>query len=96
MSEKVNFSSLPSPSVLDLDVLAGQELGVEDLLGQGVLDLALDGAAQRTRTEHGVVALLGEQVLGSLRELDAHVLVLEPLVELGDLEVDDLRDLRRG
>ena len=72
------------------------ELGEEDLLGQGVLDLALDGAAQRARTEHGVVALLGEQVLGRGRELDAHVLVLEPLVELGDLEVDDLRDLRRG
>src|SRR4051812_13594894 len=78
---------------VDPDVLPGAELGEEDLLGQGVLDLALDGAAQRARTEHGVVALLGEQVLGRGRELDAHVLVLEPLVELGDLEVDDLRDL---
>src|SRR4051794_34159618 len=78
---------------VDLDVLAGRELGVQDLLGQGVLDLALDGAPQWASTEHGVVAALGEQVLGRGRELEAHVLVLEPLVELGDLEVDDLRDL---
>src|SRR6478736_5400330 len=78
---------------VDLDVLAGREVPEQDPLRQGVLDLALDGAAQRTRTEHGAVALLGEQVLGGLRELHAHVLVLEPLVELGDLEVDDLDDL---
>src|SRR5665647_2159374 len=46
------------------DDLAGLELGVEDLLGQDVLDVALDRATQRARAEHRVVALLGEQRLG--------------------------------
>src|SRR5687768_3338346 len=49
---------------LALDVhnhdLAGSQLAVEDLLRKSVLDLALDGAAQRPGTQHGVVALRRE------------------------------------
>ncbi|GMA35928.1 hypothetical protein GCM10025876_21320 [Demequina litorisediminis] len=43
------------------DNLARGDLAEEDLLRQRVLDLALECAAQRSRTEHGVVTLLGEQ-----------------------------------
>src|SRR3954466_7758528 len=47
--------------------LAGLELAVEDLLRQDVLDVALNRPAQRPRTEHGVVTLLGKQPLGVVR-----------------------------
>src|SRR5919199_296896 len=85
------------PPALALDVpdddLAGLELAVEDLLGQGVLDVALDRAAQRAGPQDGVVALRRQQHLGRGRELDAHVLVPEALVDPGDHQVDDLDDL---
>ncbi|MEM9610818.1 MAG: ATP-dependent Clp protease ATP-binding subunit, partial [Actinomycetota bacterium] len=51
---------------VDHDELAGRELLVEDLLGQGVLDVALDGSPQRTSTEGRVVAGLGEPHLGGI------------------------------
>src|SRR5215210_2772899 len=73
---------------IDQDDLTGAHLAEEDLLGQDVFDLALDGAAQRPGTEHGVVALLGEQLLSGDGELEAHVLVVQPLVELGQHQVD--------
>src|SRR5690606_2345473 len=57
------------------DDLPGDQLAKQDLLAQRVLDLALQGTAQRPGTQHGVVALLGEQLLGSHRELHTHVLV---------------------
>jgi A/G-specific adenine glycosylase len=38
-----------------------------------VLDLALDGAAQRAGTQHRIEAALGDQRLGAVGELDAHV-----------------------
>src|SRR5664280_1814049 len=77
----------------DHDDLAGLELAVENLLGKDVLDVALNRATQGTCAEHTVVAPLREQRLGRGRELDAHVLVLHPNVELGDHQVDDLDDL---
>src|ERR1035437_3593520 len=80
----------------DHDDLAGFELTVKNLLGKDVLDVALDRATQGTCAEHTVVAPLGEQSLGRGSELDTHVLVLEPHVELGDHQVDDLDDLRLG
>ncbi len=78
--------------VHDHDV-TGAQLAEEDLLRQRVLDLALDRATQRTRAQHRVVALLGQQLLGGLGQLDAHVPVLEALVDLADHQVDDLEDV---
>src|SRR5215211_5161576 len=49
---------------VDHDHLAGGELLPQELLGQRVLDHSLDGPAQRPGPEGGVVALLGQQVLG--------------------------------
>ena len=83
---------------LDVDEhdLAGAQLTEEHLLGHGVLDLALHGAAQRTSAQHRVEASRGEQVLGRGRELEAHVLVLEPDLEALDHHVDQLDDLVLG
>src|SRR4051812_46114814 len=61
---------------VDDDDLAGLELAVEDLLGQDVLDVALDRPAQRSGAQHRVVTLLREQPLGVVRHLDRHVAVL--------------------
>src|ERR1700704_6533019 len=62
---------------VDHDGLAGPELLPEDLLRHRVLDQALDGTAQGPSTERGVVALLREEILGAVRQLDADVLALE-------------------
>ena len=70
------------------------ELFPQDLLRQRVLDLALDGAAQRPRAQLRVVALLGEQQLRLGRELQAETLALELLRHPLDHQVDDLGDLR--
>src|SRR5690625_3149011 len=57
------------------DRVTDMDLAEQDLLRQGVLDVALDGAAQRAGTEHGVVPLLGQQLLGLVAQLDLHVLL---------------------
>src|SRR5699024_7887907 len=59
---------------VDRHVLATLEVAVEDPLGELVLDVALDGAAQRPGAEHRVVAAFGHQVVCRLGELDVHVL----------------------
>src|SRR5699024_2146077 len=78
---------------VDRHVLATLEIAVEDSLGELVLDVALDGAAQRPGTEHRVIAAFGHQVVCRLGELDVHVLVGQPRGQLGDHEVHDLVDL---
>ena len=52
---------------VDDDDLAGAELLVEELLGERVLDEALDGPTQRPGAERGVVALVGQEELGGRR-----------------------------
>ena len=60
------IESLPQEALadgVDNDLLAALDLPEEDLLAQGVLDVALDGAAQRAGAEHRVEAALGQQLL---------------------------------
>ena len=54
---KVNCARSPSPSASTRTISPARELAEQDLLGQLVLDVALDRATQRTGTEHRVVAL---------------------------------------
>src|SRR5688500_13121860 len=54
----------PVAVAVDDDDLAGSEFVEQDPLGQRVFDLALDGPAQWPGAEHGVVALVGEELLG--------------------------------
>ena len=62
---------------VDEDDLAGAELLEQQPLGERVLDQALDGPAQRPGAQLRVVALVGEEVLGLLGELEAQALALE-------------------
>src|ERR1700694_1742820 len=78
---------------IDGDQLAGSNLLEEDLLRERVLDLALDGAPQRTRTQHRVETALVQQGLGLVAQLHGHVLALELLFHPGDHQVDHPDDL---
>src|SRR5690606_25136844 len=72
------------------------ELAVEDPLRHGVLDLALHRAAQWTGTERRVPADLRETLLGRGADLDRHVPLVQPILELLDEQVDDLEQLVVG
>src|SRR5689334_16465857 len=48
--------------------VAGVDVAEQDLLGQLVLDFALDGAAQRPGTHRGIVTTRGQENLGGGRE----------------------------
>ena len=61
---KVNFAVGPRPRRRPRRSTR-TELAEQDLLRQRVLDLALDRAAQRPRTEHRVVTPLAQQLLGA-------------------------------
>src|SRR5436190_22338378 len=93
LERELEVSGLGVGLRVDDDDLAGAELLVEELLGQHVLDVALDGPTQRPGAEGGVVALVGHEALGRRRELDADALAGELLLRAGDEQVDDLRDL---
>ena len=69
---------------VDDDLVAFGELAVEDVFGDGVLDLALDEAAQRPGAEDGVVAFLGEMGLGGVGDLERDVAVGEALAQVGE------------
>src|SRR4051794_6870507 len=81
---------------VDHDDLTSGQLAVEDLLRQRVLDLALDGPAQRPGTQHRVEAAVRQQLLGSRGDLQRHVLVRQLGLHTGGHKVDDLDDLVLG
>src|SRR5215212_4080788 len=78
---------------VDCDKLTRSDLLEQDLLAQGVLDLPLDRAPQRPRTQHRIEATLGQQGLGLVRQLHGHVLALELLLHPTDHQVDHPDDL---
>src|SRR5699024_8720894 len=84
-------------AALTLDVglrgLAPSDLLEQELLRQSVLGLELGGPAQRSGTQHGIVAARGEQVLRRIRDLDLHAQVGKTAIEALEEEVDDLDDL---
>src|SRR6187397_264350 len=67
---------------VDYDDFTRLQLQEQDLLREQILDIALDRATQRTSAEYGIEAALGDQRLRRGRELDAHVLVLQPDLDL--------------
>src|SRR3954463_12229633 len=75
---------------------ARHELALEHEVGQRVLDVALDGPAQRTGAHGRVPALLDEEVLGALRELELQVALRERRADAPQEEVDDPLDLVLG
>ena len=81
---------------VDEDGVTAVELAAQQVLGQLVLDEVLDDAAQRAGAVDLVVALLAQDVLGRLGDLDGDGLFLELLDHRLQLQVDDLADLVAG
>ena len=71
----------------------GRERAAEDEVGERILDAALDRAAQRPGAHRRVVALLDEQLLRVVGELDRRLVLRHLLAQALEQEVDDLRDL---
>src|SRR5688572_20810549 len=61
--------------------IVGPELAADDAAGERVLDVAPDGPRQRSSAELGIVALLGEELLRGVGNLDVDALALEVLVQ---------------
>ncbi len=70
-----------------------QPVAREDLLGERVLEQALNRTAERAGAERGVEALLRQKLAGVLGERDAEALLAELHAQPVDHEVDDLLDL---
>src|SRR5919199_2770319 len=81
------------PDAVDQDHIVGLEAAVQQALGQRILDQVLDRAPHRSRAEHGVEALLHEQILGGIGRLHDQPLLGELLLRAAEHQVDDLADL---
>ena len=57
--------------------------------GELVADLALDDPLQRPGAEGGVVALVGQRMLGGLGDLERDAPLGQPLAQAVQLDVDD-------
>src|SRR5262245_45024133 len=75
------------------DRRAPLERAAQDEVGQRVLDHALDRAAQRPGAHRGVVALLDQQLLRLVRQLDRDLVRRHLLADALHLDVDDVEDL---
>src|SRR5262249_55890696 len=73
-----------------------RELAAQDLLGQLVLDEPLDGALERARAVLRIPAVLDEELLGRLRDVEREAAPREPLLEAAELDVDDALHLVAG
>ena len=62
LGERAELELLTIGAHVDLDLVAGSELAQQDLVGQGVLNVALDRALQGPRPERLVVAMLDEEL----------------------------------
>ena len=70
---------------------------LEDLLGERILQHALDGTTQRARAEGGVSALFGDEAAWpASSRLMVMFWAIMTLAQLGHHEVDDLHDLVLG
>ena len=78
------------------DNLTGLQFSEKDPFGQRILDLTLDRATQRARTQNRIEAHVREQLAGRVRQLQAHILRLHTLRQLRNHQVDDARNLRLG
>src|SRR4029453_7663784 len=90
---QVDLGVLAVGRALDHDGRARRELGLEDEVGQRVLDVALDRPAQRARSHRGVPALVDEQVLRVLRELELQLALGQRLADAAQEELHDGLDL---
>ena len=73
--------------------LAGDDVAAQNALCQQRLHRVLHVAAQRTRAELRIVGRVDDELLGFGRQLTVELLVLEPFVQSGNLQVDDAGDV---
>src|SRR3954469_5174109 len=86
----------PVLGAVDDDGIVGPELAADYAATERVLDVAPDGPGERASAELGVVALLGEKLLGRVGDLDVDALALEVLVQAGEHDADDLQHILLG
>src|SRR5687768_2888293 len=89
------FFAVVLDTYVDDDDLSGFVLLPQDLLRYRILDQALDGPTERSRSKGRVVADLRQETLRSVGELDPDVLTLELGGNPLDEQVDDRLDLSR-
>src|ERR1044071_7887482 len=78
----------------DLDGVVFVEVTLEDFLGQGVLQVALDRTAHGPGAVNRVVTLLHEEILRLLVEVKLDVPALQPFHDLLDLQIQNLDQVR--
>src|SRR6202521_2324352 len=81
---------------IDQDRVTASDLAAQQMFRQLVLDPARDDASQWTSAIDPVIALLGQEFLGGVRDLDRYLHLDQVLGQLLQLQVDDLPDLRSG
>ena len=70
-----------------------REPSLEQLERERVLDEPLDRALQRPRPERGIPALLGEELLRLVGDLELDAPLGKPLAQARELQLDDVREL---
>lgn len=73
--------------------LAVPDFAAEELYGEGVHQVALDGSAERARAECGIEAVGGKLEEGLIADIEGHAAFLKPFGKAGNLDADDLLDL---
>ena len=75
---------------------AGIDRCAQHLVGERVLDVALDRAAERAGAHGGVPALFDQQVLGLVGEVERQLALRERLADPLEQQLDDGGDLLLG
>src|SRR5690606_39217857 len=65
----------------------------EEGFGEGILEVAQDGAADGAGAEGGLVAELDEEGFGGVGDLEVDFAVGEQALDLGELEVGDAQEV---
>ena len=86
-----NCKSLPSASMTT--VSPSRRSPLRTSRASSIEDLALDEPLQRPRPEDRLEASFGKPFSGRGRDLQVHLAIPKPIVDLIDLDLDDLADL---
>ena len=77
----------------DVDGVAHDEVGLDDFVGQVVLDVALDGAAERTSAVLRIPAFFDQKIFGAFVDVDAEAHALDAAEQSFELNFDDAMDV---
>ena len=88
------FPELQRPvEIVDDDVVAADELALQDLLRERVLELALDRALERPRAVDRIEADVAEQVEGAVADLELDAELGQALCQMPGLDARDAADV---